>query len=198
VLLFRAAGLGLRASPRRLVPVAAGVLALAFAAVACAGPDGSTPPADASATAPRPASGSATATTAPGSPTVESIAGLELQVASYPVPEVIEGEGGAELAAMLETLGLRSADVDLEVAIDPAGTLAIGRWHLPGRNADAILSAWDEAVDGAWASETFAGTDALSGRGADGSRAWVTARDGLFLYIVTDDRDLAEAAAAAD
>ena len=196
--LFGAAGSGLRAWPRRSLPLAVGVLALAVVAVACAGPDGSTPPSDTSATATRPASGSATQTTPAGSPNVESIAGLELQVATYPVPDVLDGEGGAELAAMLETLGLLPADVGLEVAIDPAGTLSIGRWQLPGRDADAILSAWDEAVDGAWASETLAGAAALSGRGADGSRAWAISRDGLLVYIVTDDRDLAEAAAAAD
>lgn len=196
--LFGAAGSGLRAWPRRSLPLTAGVLGLAFAVVACAGPDGSTPPADGSTTPTRSASGSAIQTTPAGSPDVESMAGLELQVASYPVPDVLDGAGGAELAAMLETLGIQPADVDLEVAIDPAGTLAIGRWQLPGRDADAILSAWGEAVDGTWASETLAGANALSGRGTDGSRAWATARNGLLIYIVTNDRDLAEAAATAD
>ena len=193
-----AVGSGLRAWPRRSLPLAACVLALALATVACGGPDGSAAPADSSSTAASQSSDGATGTAVAGNPSLERIAGLELQVASYAVPDVLDGEGGARLAGMLETLGLRSSDVALQIAIDPGGSLAIGRWQLPGRDAGAILSAWDEAVDGAWASDTLVGADALSGRDPDGNRAWVTARDGIFLYIVTDERDLAEAASAAD
>ncbi|MGH2416850.1 MAG: hypothetical protein ACRDFY_00815 [Candidatus Limnocylindria bacterium] len=189
-----AAGLGLRARPRRSLFVAAGALGLAVIAMACGGPAGSTPPADGST----PASGSLVEGSPTGSLAVERIADLDLQVAAYDVPTVLEGEGGELLAAMLATLGLEPNDVELEIAIDPDGSLAIGRWRLPERRADEILSAWDEAVDGAWATATLAGEDALSGRGSDGSRAWATARDGVFVYIVTDDRELAEAAAASD
>ena len=194
-----AAGLGLRAWPRRSLSHAGGVVAVAIIAVACGGPDGSTPPAgrSAGATTP-PASSSLVEGTPSGSLAVERIADLELQVAAHDVPEVLEGEGGEQLAAMLDTLGLEPNDVKLEIAIDPDGSLAIGRWQLPDRDAGEILSAWDEAVAGAWASATLAGEDALSGRGSDGSRAWATARDGVFVYIVTDDRELAEAAAASD
>jgi hypothetical protein len=129
---------------------------------------------------------------------VEQIAGLELQVASYAVPDVLEGEGGARLSAMLEALDLGPEDVLLEIAVDPDRRLDIGRWQLPGRGAGAILAAWDDAIDGEWTQDTLAGQDALRGRGTDGSQAWVTARDGLFLYIITDDPELAEAAAASD
>jgi hypothetical protein len=86
----------------------------------------------------------------------------------------------------------------LEVAIDPERRLDIGRWRLPDRDAEEILAAWDEAVDGNWTPVKLDGHDALRGRGTDGSNAWVTARDNLFLYIVTNDRSLAEAAAASD
>lgn len=193
-----AAGLGLRAWPRRSLSVAVGVLSLALIGVACGGPDGSTPPpAGRSADATALASTSLVEGSPTGSLAVERMGDLELQVAAYDVPEVLEGEGGEQLAAMLATLGIQPEDVELEIAIDPAGSLAIGRWQLSDRDADEILSAWDEAVDGTWASTTLAGEDALSGRASDGNRAWATARDELFVYIVTDDSELAEAAAAA-
>jgi hypothetical protein len=120
-----------------------------------------------------------------------------MRVTSFDVPDVLGGEGGAQLSTMLETLGLEPADVRLVIAVDPAGSLGIGRWELPGADADAILSAWDDASRGDWQSETLAGEPALFGRGPDGSRAWATARDGIFLYIATDDPSLAEAAAEA-
>ena len=197
MLLFCTAGLGLRARPRRCLPLAAIAVALAATLSACGGPDVSTPPASGAATSADPSTSSPSGTGPLGDPGVERIAGLELRVASFAVPEALDAEGGAELAAMLDTLGLQASDVLLEVAIDPEGSLSIGRWQVPGAGADAILAAWEEAVDG-WTTTTLAGRDALMGRGVDGGRAWATASDGLFVYIVTDDRDLAEAAAAAD
>jgi len=125
------------------------------------------------------------------------IGALELEVAEYQVPEVLDAEGGAELGAMLETLGLATNEVSLVIAVDPADTLAIGRWKLPDRDAAAILAAWQGAAGSGWRSDTLGGEAALSGRGPDGSIAWAVARDDAFLYIVTDDRSLAEAAAEA-
>jgi hypothetical protein len=195
MVLFGAAGLGLRASPRRsLCLVAAGAALIAAVAACSTSADGSRPPAaDTSLVLPNP---SGVAATIPAEAQgLQHVGGLDLQVASYDVPDVLDAEGGAELAAMLNTLGLRPTDVGLVIAVDPGGGLAIGRWELPDRDAGAILAAWGDAAGGDWDSETIAGRPALSGHGADGSLAWATAADGVFLYIVTDDRDLAEAAA---
>ena len=119
---------------------------------------------------------------------------LELEVVPYQVPEFLDAAGGVELGAMLDTLDLDTSEVSLVIAVDPAGTLAIGLWQLPDRGASAILSAWEGAAGSAWRSDTLAGEAALSGRGPDGSTAWAVARDDVFLYVATDDRSLAEAA----
>jgi hypothetical protein len=170
---------------------------LGVGAAACGGPDGSSTPRDAHGT--DGATSDATIGSAgAGAASLDRIGGLELQVSSYAVPDRLEGEGGAQLAAMLEALDLRPQDVLLEVAIDPERRLDIGRWQLPDRDAEEILAAWGQAVGGAWTEESLAGQDALRGRGTDGSHVWVSARDGLFLYIITDDRALAEAAVASD
>jgi hypothetical protein len=172
---------------------------LVAALAACGGPDGSDQP-----STPADANGS----TASGGGTVsgsvpaeaqglERVGDLDMQVSSYDVPDVLEGERGEQLSAMLDAVGLEPADVRLVIAVDPAGSLAIGRWELPGADAGAILSAWDEASGGDWQSDTLAGEAALHGVGPDGSRAWATARDGVFLYIATDEPSLAEAAAEA-
>lgn len=196
-----AARWGLRAPPRRSSRLAAVGLIVAAALVGCGTPTGSTSPAVAGSTvAPSgvvvdsgdPGTSSAASADAIG---LERIGGVELQVASYDVPDVLDAAGGDELTSMLETLGLQPADVSLEIAVDPAGSLAIGRWQLPDRDADDILAAWGAAAGSGWRSENLAGQPALSGLGPDGGAAWATARDGVFLYIVTDDRDLAEAAA---
>jgi hypothetical protein len=192
---FGAAGRGLRVSSRRSLSLAAAGIALVASVAACSSaPDRSTAPA--AEDSPIVSNPSVVAATIPAEARdLEQVGGLELQVASYDVPDVLDAEGGAELGAMLDSLGLQPTDVGLVIAVDPDGSLAIGRWELPDRDAGAILSAWGGAAAGDWDSETLAGQPALSGRGADGSLAWATARDGIFLYIVTDDRDLAEAAA---
>jgi hypothetical protein len=200
VLPLGAAGWGLRASLRRpsRSPAGAFVLALAVALAACGGPNGSSPPTTSDVSTESGAGGGEASASVPAQARgLERIGDLDMQVASYEVPDVLGGEGGAQLSAMLETLGLEPADVSLVIAIDPGGSLAIGRWELPGADAGAILSAWDEASGGGWQTETLAGAPALYGRGPDGGRAWATARDGVFLYIATDEPSLAEAAAEA-
>ena len=200
MLAIGAAGWGLRASLRRSLRCCGLALVLTALLVACGEADGSTSPANASGGSidlTDPSGDAAFGTAPPEARGLEQVGGLDLEVASYEVPDVLDAEGGDELSAMLEALGLQPENVSLVIAVDPAGSLAIGRWELPGSNAGAILSAWDEAAGGDWQSQTLAGEPALSGRGVDGDHAWATARDGVFLYIVTDDRALAEAAALA-
>jgi hypothetical protein len=201
VLPLGAAGWGLRASLRRSLRLPGAALLLAAALVACGGPEGSSQPSSAAPGGPDvttdSGSGDVSASVPAEARGLERVGDLDMQVASYDVPDVLEGEGGAQLSAMLAALGLEPADVGLVIAVDPAGSLAIGRWELPGANAEAILSAWDEASGGDWQSESLAGAPALYGRGPDGGRAWATARDGVFLYIATDEPSLAEAAAEA-
>lgn len=122
---------------------------------------------------------------------------LELQVASFSIPESLDGAGGEELRAMLDELELRPVDISLVVAVDAARTLAIGRWGLPGRSSEAIRSAWLDAAGESWSYTRIGRVDALGGPSPDGNRAWATAGDGVFVYVVTDDRSLAEAALAA-
>jgi hypothetical protein len=193
---FGAAGRGLRVSSRRSRFIAIAVGLVAAVAACTTSPDPSAPPATDGSQAVSDQSG-VTSSIPAEAQALEHVGGLDLQVAAYDVPDVLDAEGGAELGAMLDNLGLQPADVGLVIAVDPADSLAIGRWELPGRDAGSILAAWDDAAGGDWEPETIAGQPALSGHGADGSLAWATARDGVFLYIVTDDRDLAEAAAGA-
>ena len=122
-----------------------------------------------------------------------SVDGVELQVAAIAVPDALDGLGGPELRAMLDALDLQPSDVSLVVAVDRGDRLAIGRWSLPDRSADAILEAWADAAGDGWARLEIGG-GALAGAGPDGSRAWATAHDGVFVYVVSDERSLAEAA----
>ncbi|HEX5591254.1 MAG TPA: hypothetical protein VFX65_13265 [Candidatus Limnocylindrales bacterium] len=112
------------------------------------------------------------------------------------MPDALGGAGGPQLQAMLEALDLTPAEVTLVMAVDRSGQLDIGRWELPGRDAAAILAAWAAAAGAGWVSATLAEEPALAGRGPDGRRAWAVARDGLFVYVVTDDPDLAAEAIA--
>lgn len=197
-----AAGSGLLAWPRRCVhPTVIGVIATAL--VACGGPDGSGSPVDESAVtagSPAPVTAGATAVSGSSVPAPAGLArigGLDLEAATYEVADVLDAEGGAELGAMLETLDLEPDEVSFVAAVDPGGRLAIGHWELPGRDAGAIMEAWEAVAPAGWRSATLGGESILSGRSADGSLAWALARDGVFLYVVTDDERLVEAAAAA-
>jgi hypothetical protein len=198
----RRPGSGLRAASRSTSTLLGGLL-LAAVIGACDGPAGPGPagPSDAvdGSSAPGGAVGGTDTSGPPGSveaTTLERIGGLELDVAPLAVPEALDVEGGAELAAMLAELDLAPAEVGLTVAVDPGGRLAIGHWQLPGADAGRILDAWARAAGG-WSSETLAGRPALAGRGPDDGLAWAAAADGVFLYVSTDDRALAEAAVAA-
>ena len=195
-----AAGWGLRASLRRSLRRSAVAFALVAALAACGGPNGTSQPtaSPTDAAVSTDSGGGAVSASVPAEARgLERVGDIRMQVASYDVPDVLEGEGGEQLSAMLAAVGLEPADVRLVIAVDPAGSLAIGRWELPGADAGAILSAWDEASGDEWQADTLAGQPALHGRGPDGGRAWATARDGVFLYIATDEPALAEAAAEA-
>ncbi|MGH2445418.1 MAG: hypothetical protein ACRDGD_05190 [Candidatus Limnocylindria bacterium] len=205
---FLAAGWGLRALPRRtrLVGLLFGLLVGLLAA--CGSPEGSAEgsaevlsgsPGDGLMATPGgvvidPSGSGDAAGAALG---LDRIGDLELQSTSYSVTDALEAEGGEELALMLESLGLEASGVELVIAVDPDGAVGISHWQLPGADAGEILSAWEAAADGSWRSETLAGAPALAGEGPDGGSAWATARDGVFLYVTTDDRTLAEAAASA-
>jgi hypothetical protein len=192
-------GRGLRALPRLLL--AAGLGLVLLSACSSTHPDASAP----SANGASPGQAGVTGTERPsqvdggvaGAVLPTRIGELELQVGGFSVPESLDGTGGEELRAMLDDLGLTPLDISLVVAVDAARTLAIGRWGLPGRASDSILSAWLGAAGGTWSRTRVGRVDALGGPGPDGSRAWATAADGVFVYVVTDDRSLAEAALAA-
>lgn len=200
------AGRGLRASPRlrvRAIADLALVLVLGVAACGGSGASGSAQgPGSGDAAEGGSAAGSDGSTPGSGADPAaalipDRIAGLELEVVSYPVPDRLDEAGGPLLATMLRALDLIPAGVSLVIAVDHAGRLAIGRWELPGRKADAIRAAWKEAAGTGWQSTTLGPESALTGHGPDGSQAWAVARDGVFLYLVTDDPQLAEEAAAA-
>lgn len=198
--LHSSAGRALRSSPRtRAWAFSALALVVSLSGAACAGADGS-------GSAPHSGTGADT-----GSDTSSSlgsndpsrallpdrIGDLELEVIEYRVPDALDVVGGPQLETMLAALDLSAADVSLVMAVDRASVLAIGRWGLPGRNAAAILAAWSEAAGSAWQSETLGGEPALAGSGPDGRRAWAVARDAIFVYVVTDDPNLAEQAISA-
>src|SRR5690606_2899291 len=122
-------------------PRLAGAVLLAAIVAGCGGPDGSGPPGETPALPDAPASG---APGAPGAPathaatgstdafSLDHVGGIELEVARYELPDVLEGPGGPELTAMLSSLDLDRDDVAVTIAIDPAGRLAVGYWQLPG------------------------------------------------------------------
>ena len=195
------AGRGLRASPSSVARapfVLALVLVLGMAACGGSGASGSAPGSGAgdggggSEPGSEPGSGAQPA----GAVIPDRIGNLKLEVVSYRVPDGLAGPGGEQLATMLRALDLTPAAVSLVIAVDRAGLLAIGRWELPGKEANAILAAWKDAAGTSWRSATLGGEPALAGRGPDGSQAWAVARDGVFVYVVTDDPPLAEAAVA--
>jgi hypothetical protein len=121
---------------------------------------------------------------------------VDLEVADFEVADALSAEGGAAVASMLQSLAITPADVELTLAVAPGGDPTISDWHLPGGSASEILDAWADSAPGTWSSTTLAGVPALSGRGLDGSSAWAVATDGRFVYIRTDDADIAEEAAA--
>lgn len=196
--------------PRSAHSPAALVLVLALGIAACggsgaAGSAGGPGPADGAGNGPVESGGPAAGSggSEPGStgvpadtPISSRIASLDLDVVSYQVPDVLAEPDDRQLAAMLRALDLAPAEVSLVIAVDRAGLLAIGRWGMPGRNADAILAAWKEAAGTGWQTVSLGAEPALSGRGPDGSRAWAVAREGVFVYVVTDDPELAEQAVA--
>jgi hypothetical protein len=126
----------------------------------------------------------------------DRIGTVELEAVTYRLPDALDDAGGPQLAAMLGALGLTLADVTLVIAVDRAGLLAIGRWELPGKEAGAILAAWKSAAGPGWQPATLAGEPAIAGRGPDGKQAWAVARDGVFVYVVTEEPQLAEEAVA--
>lgn len=195
----RVVGRDPRVPPHRTRPFIGGLL-LAAVLVACGStaPDGSARPGssgDPGVTGPEGSGAAAAGGGTTSGFSLDRVAGIDLEVSPLTVPESLDLDGGPQLAAMLEALGLGPSQVGLTVAVDPAGRLAIGHWQLPGASADAILDAWAGASG--WAETTLGGRPGLSGTGPDGGSAWASAADGVFLYISADDRSLADAAAAA-
>lgn len=189
------AGRALRVSPRALARgLPACALALVLVVAACGG-------SGASGAGPGSAAESGGSESGSQDPALEllpdRIGGVELEVIEYPVPDALDVVGGPQVSNMLATLGLTTADVTLVMAVDRASLLAIGRWGLPDKDAGAILAAWKGAVGAGWTPATLGGEPALAGRGPDGRQAWAVAREGTFVYIVTDDPSLAEQAVSA-
>lgn len=190
-----AAGRGLRASLRLSV-----LLGLAGVVVACAGPDGSTPPAAEVAASPGGRAftpGPVASGVPPRSAALGSIGGQELEVTAFSVDEALAAEGGDAIGVMLDDLGIAADDVELSLAVAPGGDPAISDWLLPGATSADILNAWQSAAPGGWRSDDMNGAPALVGEGPDGTRAWAFARDERFVYVRTDDRHTAEEVAAA-
>lgn len=181
---------GLRA-PLRFLRIGL-AFALSLALVACGGPDGSDAP-DGSVTVDPSAGGS---DAEGGAGELTRLGGEDLEVASYPVADALAAEGGAAIGSMLDALGIDPAEVDLTLAVAPGGDPTVSDWRLPGASAQAILDAWAAAAPGGWSSTTLSGRPALAGNGPDGSSAWAVAVDGRFLYVRTDDVDIAEEVAA--
>lgn len=198
-------GRGLRASPRARAQACLGLallVALAVAACGGSGSPGSAARSEASGAASEDGAGPGSGGAGSGGGATggarlpDRVGEIDLEAVSYRVPDALDGVGGPQVAAMLEALDLAPTDVTLAMAVDRDGRLDIGRWELPGREADAILAAWKAAAGSGWQPQTLAGEPALMGRGPDGRQAWVVARDGLFLYIVTDDPNLGAEAVA--
>ena len=185
---------GLRA-PLRFLRIG---LALAFslALVACGGPDGSDASNGNNANASAGGATSSGSASNGGGGDLARLGGQDLEVASYPVVDALAAEGGAAIASMLDSLDIDPADVDLTLAVAPGGDPTVSDWRLPGAPAEAILEAWAAAGPGNWSSTTLSGQPALAGNGPDGSSAWALAVDGRFLYVRTDDVDIAEEVAA--
>jgi hypothetical protein len=164
---------------------------------ACGGPDGSEAPNGNDAT-----DQSAGDATSPGSPSdggggdLARLGDQDLEVASYPVVDALAAEGGAAIRSMLDSLDIDPAEVDLTLAVAPGGDPTVSDWRLTGLSAEAILDAWAAAAPGTWSSTTLSGQPALTGTGVDGSTAWALAADGRFIYVRTDDVDIAEEVAA--
>ena len=133
----------------------------------------------------------------PRSAALGSIGGDELEVTAFSVDEALAAEGGDAIGAMLHDLDIPADDVELSVAVAPGGDPAISDWLLPGASSAEILDAWQAAAPGDWRSDELDGTAALVGTGPDGTRAWAFARDDRFIYVRTDDRDIAEEVASA-
>lgn len=194
------AGRGLRASSRSRARTILGLALLVALVVAACGNSNAPSSATRSEAGGAPSQGSrgpGSGAVAPGGARLpDRVGAIELEAVSYRVPDALGGAGGPQLQAMLEALDLTPAEVTLVMAVDRSGQLDIGRWELPGRDAAAILAAWAAAAGAGWVSATLAEEPALAGRGPDGRRAWAVARDGLFVYVVTDDPDLAAEAIA--
>jgi hypothetical protein len=177
------------------------LLAVSGAAlVGCGGPDGPTPigsPAGAASSAE--ASGGEGGASGAGAEAQElaHIGGEDLEVVAYPVGDALEAEGGDSIQTMLDELGIDPAAVSLVLAVAPGGDPAISSWELPGVDAAAILDAWEASAPGRWEPETIGDSPALVGEGVDGDRAWALAVDGRFVYVHTDEADIAEEVAAA-
>jgi len=185
---------GLR-DPLHFLPIVL-ALVLSHALVACGGPDGSDAPNGNDAPDQSAGGGTSGSASVEGGGDLARLGGQDLEVASYPVVDALAAEGGPAIASMLDSLDIDPAEVDLTLAVAPGGDPTVSDWRLPGASAEAILEAWAASAPGAWSSTTLSGQPALMGSGVDGSPAWALAVDGRFLYVRTDDVDIAEEVAA--
>jgi hypothetical protein len=200
-----AAGLGPRAGFRRLrLVVALGVI-VALAACTSVPADGTAaasgePAQGAPGNADRARAGSvgggAGASGGAGVALPDRLGDVKLTVLAYQLPDSLDARGGRELDALLSQLGIDPSEATLHLAVDPRGALAIGRWGLPGRAEDEIRAAWLQATNGTWRETEVDGETMLTGPGPDDSTAWATARDGVFIYVVTQSAATAATAVA--
>ncbi|HET6380898.1 MAG TPA: hypothetical protein VFH63_07660 [candidate division Zixibacteria bacterium] len=126
----------------------------------------------------------------------DRLGAVKLTLLAYPLPDSLDARGGRELDALLAQLGIDPGEATLHLAVDPRGALAIGRWGFPGRTADEIRAAWMQATNGTWREIEVEGGTMLTGPGPDDSTAWATARDGVFIYVVTQSAATAASALA--
>jgi hypothetical protein len=131
--------------------------------------------------------------TVPGFPS--EVGGVRLVAAKYTAADILDRPGGALIRSFLTSLRVDAATVQVTAGVDINERLAIGVWDIPGAGASSLLDAWTKAAGDGWHSQSVAGESVLAGSDAtSGNPAYVMARDGRLVYVVSGEQALAVAA----